>query len=101
MQFHLFVIISFIEHNFHKIILNIYFDHTHIRCLYRVFSVHWTDYMLVCINVEVWFVLNDQSQDRWKAFSFFVYFLLSFLFKIPHHLELGSAPSPSDMPAKP
>ena len=47
MQFHLFVIISFIEHNLHKIILNIYFDHTHIMCLYRVFSVYCTGYTLV------------------------------------------------------
>ena len=46
-QFHLFVIISLIEDNFHKIILNIYFDHTHIMCLDRVFSVHCTDYTLV------------------------------------------------------
>ena len=46
MQFHLFVIISFIEHNFHKIIMNIYFDHTHIMCLYRVFSVHCMGYTL-------------------------------------------------------
>ena len=44
-QSHLFVIISFIffmEHILHKIILNIYFDHIHIMCLYRVFSVHCT-----------------------------------------------------------
>jgi hypothetical protein len=27
------------EHIFHKIILNIYFDHIHIMCLYKVFSV--------------------------------------------------------------
>ena len=46
-QFHLFVIISFIffmEHIFHKIILNIYLDYIHIICLYRVFC---TGYMLV------------------------------------------------------
>ena len=52
-QFHLFVIINFIffmEHIFHKIILNIYFDHIHIICLYRVFSVHCTSYMLVYIK---------------------------------------------------
>ena len=44
-QFHLFVIISFIffmEHIFHKIILNIYFDHIHIICLYR-------DFFFLCI----------------------------------------------------
>ena len=35
------------EHIFHKIILNIYFDHIHIMCLYRVFSVLCTGYMLV------------------------------------------------------
>ena len=49
-QFHLCVIISFIyfmEHIFQKIILNIYFDHIHIMCLYRVFSVFCTGYMLV------------------------------------------------------
>ena len=54
-QFHLFDIISFIyfmEHIFHKIILNKYFDHIHIMCLYRVLSVHYTDYMLVLIEVE-------------------------------------------------
>ena len=54
-QFHLFVIISFIffmEHIFQKIILNIYFDHIHIICLYRVFSVHYMGYMLVLIEVE-------------------------------------------------
>ena len=27
------------EHIFHKIILNIYFDHIHIICLYKNFSV--------------------------------------------------------------
>ena len=37
----------FMEHIFYKIILNIYFDHIHIMCLYRVFSVLCTDYMLV------------------------------------------------------
>ena len=49
-QFHLFVIISFIffmEHIFHKIILNIYFAHIHIMCWYKVFSILCTDYMLV------------------------------------------------------
>ena len=35
------------EHIFHKIILNIYFDHILIICLYRVFSVHCTSYTLV------------------------------------------------------
>ena len=51
-QFHLFVIISFIfffKHIFHKIILNIYFDHIHIMCLYKIFSVHCMSYMLVTI----------------------------------------------------
>ena len=37
------------EHVFHKIILNIYFDHIHIICLYRIFSVLCTDYMLVLL----------------------------------------------------
>ena len=37
----------FYEHIFHKIILNIYFDHIHIMCLYRVFSMYCIDYMLV------------------------------------------------------
>ena len=49
-QFYLFVIISFIffmEHTFHKIILNIYFDHIYIICLYRIFSVLCMGYMLV------------------------------------------------------
>jgi hypothetical protein len=52
MQFHLFVIISFIffmEHIFHKIILNICFDHIRIMCLYRVFSM---PYMLVLLILE-------------------------------------------------
>jgi hypothetical protein len=40
------------EHIFHKIILNIYFDYIHIMCLYRVFSVHCTDYTLVICNEE-------------------------------------------------
>jgi hypothetical protein len=35
------------EHIFHKIILNIYFDHIYIMCSYKVFSVHYTSYMLV------------------------------------------------------
>ena len=51
-RFHLFVIIRFIffiEHIFYKIILNIYFDHIHIMCLYRIFSVLFTGYMLVVI----------------------------------------------------
>ena len=43
----------FIEHIFHKITLNIYFDHIHIMCLYRVFFVHYTGYMLVYIKVEI------------------------------------------------
>ncbi len=38
------------EHIFHKIILNIYFDHIYITCLYRVFSVLCTSYMLVKDN---------------------------------------------------
>jgi hypothetical protein len=38
------------EHIFYKIIMNIYFDHIHIICLYRVFSVHCTGYMLVYIK---------------------------------------------------
>ena len=50
-QFHQFVIISFffflMKHIFTKIILNIYFDHIHIMCLYWVFSVHCTGYTLV------------------------------------------------------
>ena len=54
-QFHLFFIISFIffmEPIFHKIILNIYFNHIHIMCLYKVFSVHCTGYTLVFIIQE-------------------------------------------------
>ena len=35
------------EHIFHKIILNIYFDHIHIMCLYIVFSVYCMGYTLV------------------------------------------------------
>jgi hypothetical protein len=55
-QFHLFVIINFIlfmRHIFHKIILNIYFDHIHIMCLYRDFSVHYTGYMLIKLKMGV------------------------------------------------
>ena len=40
------------EDIFHKIILNIYFDNIHHMCLYRVFSVHCTGYMLVGNNAS-------------------------------------------------
>ena len=42
----------FMEHIFHKIILNIYFDHIHIMCLYRVFPVHCTPYTLIIYKAE-------------------------------------------------
>ena len=62
-QFHLFVIIRFIffmENIFHKIILNIYFDHIYIMCLYSVFSVLCTGYILVYImsNTKHWALLR-------------------------------------------
>ena len=46
-------------------------------------------------------MIKAKVDGRSMSFSFFVYFLLSFLFTIPDHLELDLAPSLSDMPAKP
>jgi hypothetical protein len=46
-------------------------------------------------------MIKAKVDGRSMSFSFFVYFLLSFLFTIPDHLELDLAPSSSDMPAKP
>ena len=64
MQFLLFVIINFIffiEHIFHNIILNIYFDHIHIMCLYRVFSciAQVITYTLVKLMVEFTIHVRD------------------------------------------
>ena len=47
------------EHIFHKIILNIYFDHIHIMCLDRIFSVHCTGYMLVIYKTQAGMKLKD------------------------------------------
>ena len=50
--FYFYLFIFFMEHIFYKIILNIYFDYIHIMCLYRVFSVFCTSYILVYIKAE-------------------------------------------------
>jgi hypothetical protein len=52
------------EHIFHKIILNIYFDHIHIICLYRVFSVHCTGYMLVIVESRSCYA---SATSRWTG----------------------------------
>ena len=51
------------EHIFHKIILNIYFDHIYIMCLYRVFSMFCTGYMLVYIKERVLFHIVQVALD--------------------------------------
>jgi hypothetical protein len=56
------------EHIFHKIILNIYFDHIHIMCLYRIFSVHCTGYMLVVLIDKIIFV-NSIIKQKWPIES--------------------------------
>ena len=55
------------EHIFHKIILNIYFDYIHIMCLYRVFSVHCTDYTLVICNGESPKIKKKKKEDTFLS----------------------------------
>ena len=61
------------EHIFHKIILNIYFDHIHVICLYRIFSVLGLYASFVIITMDKFLI--------WKSLVPQIYFAFFFLYR--------------------
>ena len=54
------------EHIFHKIILNIYFDHIHIMCLYRVFfrALHGLYTNFYYISITIAYISNGKKNVK-------------------------------------
>ena len=66
------------EHIFHKIILNIYFDHIHIMCLYRVFfrALHGLYANFYYISITIAYISNGKKKCKIYYVTSIIVFVL-------------------------